>query len=94
MITIEYGAMSSKFSIEAESKLTAYCAICVQYQNNAFAVVIYSPDECKEDQWASFDGKISARLDEVFGGDDAFDKYFDDHIDEIKKAYNTIKRII
>jgi hypothetical protein len=90
----EYGAMSSKFSIEAENKLAAYVAICTHYNRSAHLVVIYSPEECKGDQWTSFDGKISKRLDEIFGGPGAFEEYTDKNIDAITEAYKSIKRIV
>jgi hypothetical protein len=89
----EYGAMSSLYSIEAKNKLTAYCVMVLHYDRNAFALVIYSPEECKEDSWASFDGKIAARLDEVFGGEGSFDKYFEENIEEIKACYKTLKKL-
>lgn len=94
MITYEYGAMSSKFSLQAENKLTAYATMVMHYNQSAHLMVIYSPKECKEDQWTTLDGKISARLHEIFGGvgeyrpeeNDAFDQYVESHIDDIKRA--------
>jgi hypothetical protein len=101
MTTFEFGAMSSKYSCKAENKLTAYVTIVAFYYSNAFAVVIYSPEECKADNWTSFDGKIAARLHEIFGGkpedypqNDAFNKYADSHIEEIRACYKTIKQLI
>jgi hypothetical protein len=87
-----YGAMSSKFSVMASDKLVAYAAMVYHYDRQAHLLVIYSPEECKEDRWASFDGKISDRLDEIFGGD--FDGYVMEHIEEIKEAFKTIKRLV
>ena len=90
--------MSSKFSLQAENKLTAYVTMIMHYDQSAHLLVIYSPIECEEDSWTSFDGKISKRLHEIFGGKDgepdAFDKYVEDHIDEIKSCYDTIKRLV
>lgn len=94
LVTYEYGAMSSKFSLQAPNKLTAYVTMVYHYDRNAFALIIYSPEECKKDSWTSFDGKISARLDEVFGGEGSFAKYIQDNIDEIKQCYKTIKRLV
>jgi len=94
MKTYEYGAMSNKFSIEAENKLTAYCVMCVHYDSQAHLLVIYSPAESKKDSWFNPSGKVSERLDEIFGGKDSFDKYFESNIEEIKKCYKTIKRIV
>lgn len=94
MKTFEYGAMSSRFEIKAENKLTAYAVMCLHYQNNAPLIAIYSPEECKKDSWMSFDGKISARLDEVFGGENAFDEYLKNNITAIKACYKTIKRLV
>jgi hypothetical protein len=94
MITFEYGAMSSKFSCEAENKLTAYCAMCLQYDRSAHLLVIYSPEECKEDNWCSLDGKISERLDEVFGGEGSFDKYLEENKEAVIACYESIKRVV
>jgi hypothetical protein len=68
--------------------------MCVHYDTQAFALVIYSPESSKEDQWTSFDGKISARLDEIFKDEGGFDKYIEAHIPEIKACYKTIKQIV
>lgn len=94
MTTYEYGAMSSRFSLQASNKLTAYAAMVYHYDRSAFALVIYEPEEAKEDSWTSFDGKIAARLDELFGGEGAFDKYVEEHIDEVKACMDTIKRLV
>lgn len=94
MTTYEYGAMSSRYSLQAENKLTAYAAIISHYYKSPHLVIIYSPEENKADNWASFDGKISERLDEVFGGKDSFDEYYKNNIVEIKEAYNTIKQLV
>lgn len=94
LIAFEYGAMSSKYSIQASNKLTAYCAIIAHYDKSNHLVLIYSPEEYKVDNWASFDGKIAERLDEVFGGEGNFDKYFEENIEDIKTAYSTIKQLV
>lgn len=94
MTKYEYGAMSSKYELQAENKLTAYAAMVWHYDRSAHMIMIYSPEESKEDVWASFDGKICARLDEIFGGEGSFDKYFEDNIQDIKKSYESIKRLV
>jgi len=93
-IKYEYGAMSSKFSCVAENKLTAYVAMCLHYDSQSHLLVIYSPEESKKDCWMSFTGKISERLDEVFGGVGSFNEYVKNHVEEIKKCYKSIKRIV
>lgn len=90
----EYGAMSSRYSLQAKNKLTAYAAMCVQYQSSAHLIALYEPIESKNDSWLNPMGQISERLDEIFGGKDSFDKYFEDNINDIKEAYNTIKQIV
>ena len=90
----EYGAMSSKYELEAENKLTAYATMCMHYQNSAPLVVIYSPESAKDDQWTSFDGKIAARLDEIFGGPDSFDNYLENNIEAIRACYDSIKQVV
>jgi hypothetical protein len=92
-IVYEYGAMSSKFSCEATNKLTAYVAMVAHYDSQAHLLVIYSPEECKADGWFNLTGKISEKLDKIFGGEGAFDKYVEDHVDDIKECFETIKRI-
>jgi len=90
----EYGSMSSKFQLEANSKLTAYATMVFHYQNSAHLIAIYSPIECKEDSWLNPTGQISERLDEIFGGENAFDGYVGNNIEEIKKSMKSIKRLI
>lgn len=93
-MVIEYGAMSSKYSIEAENKLAAYFAMCLHFGGNAGLIAIYSPEECKKDSWLNPVGNIMQRLDEVFGGEGAFDRFATEHADEIRAAYGTIKQLI
>ncbi len=90
----EYGAMSSKFSLHAADKLTAYATMVLHYNDSSHLVAIYSPEECKTDSWMRFDGKISDRLDEIFGAKGSFDKYLKEHISEIRECYKSIKRIV
>lgn len=96
MIIFEYGAMSSVWKLQAESKFTAYVAMVMHFNRNAHLIALYEPKEIIEgDSWINpFTGKISKRLDEIFGGEGAFDKYAEEHIDEIKKAYDSIEQIM
>ena len=91
---IEYGAMSSKYSIEADNKLTAYAGMIIHFgPKTAHMIAIYSPEEIKHDSWL-FASPLNKRLDEIFGGDGSFFKYLDEHMDEIKAALNTIKQLV
>jgi hypothetical protein len=94
MTEYEYGAMSSKFKLKAENKLTAYVAMCLHYGSSNHLVMIYSPESSKKDIWCSFDGKVADRLDEIFGGEGKFDEYVDNNIDAIRECYNTIEQLI
>ena len=85
--------MSSRYSVEADNKLTAYCAMIVHFGRSAHLIALYSPAECENDCWLNIYGKISERLDEVFGGKGSFDKYVEEHTEDIKKAYETIKQL-
>lgn len=89
----EYGVMISKFKLSAKNKLTAYATMCLHYQSNAHLIVIYSPEEAKKDSWTNITGQIYERLDEVFGGDGAFNKYLENNIGEIKECYKSIERL-
>ena len=91
-MVFEYGAMSSKYSIEADDKLTAYAAMCIHFGGNAKLIALYSPEECKKDSWLMAQN-TEARLNEVFGGDGFF-AYIDEHRDEVRAAYDTIKKLI
>ncbi|WP_256013186.1 KTSC domain-containing protein [Desertivirga xinjiangensis] len=94
MQKFEYGAMSSKYQVTAKNKLTAYCAMILQYGSSAHLIALYSPNEIEGDSWLNLFGQISDRLDEIFGGEGSFDKYFEENIDEVKAAYNTIKQLV
>lgn len=90
----EYGAMSSKYSIEADNKLTAYAGMIAHFGGNAAMIAIYSPEENKKDSWL-FASPLEDRLNEVFGGGErAFFNYMDEHVEEIRAAVNTIKQLI
>lgn len=85
--------MSSKFEIQAENKLTAYATMVLHYNRNAHLIAIYSPESSKDDSWMTFSGKISKRLDEIFGGEDSFDKYMENNAENIRKCYKSLKRL-
>ncbi|MDX5586531.1 MAG: hypothetical protein QNK20_16715 [Aureibaculum sp.] len=89
----EYGAMSSKFQLTCNNKLTAYSAMVVHYENQINMVIVYEPKECKDDNWFNMGGDTEKMLDNIFGGDGAFNDYIKKYKDDIVKAYNTIKRI-
>lgn len=94
LITFEYGAMSSRYSLQAENKLTAYVAMCLHFGRNNHLIALYEPKEIvKNDLWINPTGKVAARLDEIFGGECAFDKYAEEHIEEIAEAYKSIKKL-
>ena len=91
----EYGAMSSKYSIEAENKLTAYAGMVIHFAHNPFLVAIYSPKESAEnDSWLMRMNDLEGRLDEIFGGKGEFQKYLAEHQDEIKQAIDSIKTLV
>lgn len=91
----EYGAMSSRYSVEADNKLTAYAAMIFHFNESAHLIALYEPENVvKEDSWLNPFGAISKRLDEIFGGEGSFDKYAEEHIEEIKKAYESIEQLI
>lgn len=78
-----YGAVSSVYELEANNKLTAYL------------IALYEPKEIvKNDSWLNPMGAIAKRLDEIFGGDGSFDRYMEEHREEIIKAYNTINQVL
>ena len=88
---VEYGIMSNKWSVEAEDKLVCYAAILIHLGSNGYNMVMLYTEECKNDQWA-FSDNIEKRLKEIFG-EDVF-AFMDKHIDEIKKAVKTIKKLV
>jgi len=90
----QYGAMSSKYELEAENKLTAYATMVLHYQQSAHLIAIYEPLEAKEDSWMNFTGQISERLDEIFGGLNSFDKYVEDNIEKIKECWKSVNKIV
>ena len=93
-VVYEYGAMSTKYRLVANDKLTAYATMVMHYNRSNHLVAIYVPESSKQDQWTSFTGQVSDRLDEIFGGDGSFDKYFDDNSSEIQNCYDSIEKIV
>lgn len=93
-ITFEYGAMSSRFRLQAEDKFTAYATMVLQFHPTPQLVAIYKPEDlAKQDSWLMH-SPIKQRLDEIFGGKGAFIKYLNEHEKEIKEAILTIELII
>lgn len=90
----EYGIMSSKFSLESENKLIAYCAMIGHYSERPELIVIYSPEEAKADAWTSFDGKSIEILDKVFGGPGEWEKFLGENSEAVKACMKTIKRLV
>ena len=94
-MTYEYGAMSNKYSIEADNKLTAYAAMIIQFNSLPQLIAIYSPKESVEnDSWLMRTNDLQQRLDEIFGGEGEFSKYLLEHSNEIKEACKTIKKLV
>ena len=90
---IEYGIMSSKWQIEADDKLTAYAAILISQNRNASLVVIYN-EELKSDNWA-FAEDLEKRVGEIFGGSPSdFHHFVNTHKKEIRKAFETIIKLV
>lgn len=91
----KYGAVSSLYELEADNKLTAYAAMCFHFNKNAHLIALYEPKEIVEkDSWFTPFGKIAKRLDEIFGGDGSFDRYLQEHREEIAKAIKSIKQVM
>ena len=90
-MVVEYGIMSNKWSVEAEDKLVCYATILIHLGSNGYNMVMLYTEECKSDQWA-FSDNTEKRLKEIFG-EDVF-AFMDKHIDEIKKAVKTIKKLV
>lgn len=87
--------MSSRYSCEAENKLTAYVAMCINYGNNNHLIALYEPKEIvKDDVWLNITGQVAERLDDIFGGPGEMDVYISEHIEEIKACYKSIKQLI
>lgn len=95
MITFEYGAMSSRYSLQAENKFTAYIAMIVHFDSNNHLIALYEPfDIVKNDSWMSITGQVSERLDEIFSEFGGVDAYAENNIENIKASLKTIKQIV
>lgn len=91
----KYGAGSSVYELEADNKLTAYAAMCYHFGRNSHLIALYEPKEVVEgDSWLNPFGKIAKRLDEIFGGEGSFDRYFEEHREEIVEAFKSTKQIM
>jgi hypothetical protein len=70
-------------------------AMIAHFGRSSHLIALYEPEEIvKNDSWLNPFGMVSKRLDEIFGGDGEFDKYADEHIEEVKEAMNTIKQLM
>ena len=85
----EYGAMSSRYSLEAENHLVAISAMLLHYGRSNHLVVVYQPKDVPA--WFSFDGRISARLEEIFGGD--VEDFIKNNDGAVKAAYRSIQEV-
>lgn len=93
-ITFEYGAMSSRYRLQTEDKLTAYATMVLQFNSYPQLVAIYEPEDlAKKDSWLMHT-PVEPRLDEIFGGKGAFFKYLNEHEKEIEEAFQTVEKII
>lgn len=93
-ITFEFGIMSNRYKLQAESKFTAYATMVLQFNSNPQLVALYEPaDLAKQDSWLMHI-PVEQRLDEIFGGKGLFFKYLNEHEVEIKEAFQTIEKII
>lgn len=91
----EYGAVSSRFRLLADNKLTAYAAMIIHFGDSAGMLVLYAP-ETKVPEWSIFinGSDVAERVDKVFGGPGEFLNYIKMNKPEIEKCYNTIKRLV
>lgn len=94
MLLYEYGIMSSKRSLKAADKLTAYATMLLDYRANPNLIVIYTPETSKDDSWFLSEGEINERIDEIFGGPGSFLQYLEDHVKEIKACFKSIKQVV
>lgn len=69
--------------------------MCYHFNRSAHLIALYEPKEVVEkDSWLNPWGIIAKRLDEIFGGDGSFDRYFEEHQEEIAKAYESIEQVM
>lgn len=93
-IIFEFGAMSSRFRLQAENKFTAYAAMVLHFYSDPHLVALYEPEDlAKQDSWLMHT-PVEPRLDEIFGGNGSFMKYLREHDKEIKEAFQNVEKII
>lgn len=93
-IIFEFGAMSSRFRLQAENKFTAYAAMVLHFYSDPHLVALYEPEDlAKQDSWLMHT-PVEPRLDEIFGGKGSFMKYLREHEEEIKEAIQNVEKII
>lgn len=93
-IIFEFGAMSSRFRLQAENKFTAYAAMVLHFYSDPHLVALYEPEDlAKQDSWLMHT-PVEPRLDEIFGGKGSFMKYLREHEEEIKEAFQNVEKII
>lgn len=91
----EYGAMSSRFYLEANNKLTAYAAMLLHFVNNPNLIALYEPEEIvKYDSWLDPTARDLERVYRLFGGEDKFYQYAELNKSDIIAAYKTITQIL
>lgn len=92
-IEYRFGAMSSEYKVVSDNKLVAYAAMAYYYGESAHMVAIYAPESSKKDSWLDPLGRISERLDEIFGGEGSFDSFVEVNSLVISKCLNEIEEI-
>ena len=91
-MVFEYGIMSNKWSLEADNKLVAYATMILHLRDSVNMIALYSPkDVVKDDKWF-FSEDLNKRLEDIFG-ENPID-FIDRNIEVIKKAYETIKKVV
>lgn len=93
LVPYEYGNGKERYQLLAYNKLTAYATMLNHFEQDIYVIRIYSPEECKQDNWANYTGEVNRYLDEIFGEGDGYLKYVFSHMEEIEKCIQTIKRI-
>ena len=77
---------------EADDKLICYATIILHLNNSVPMIALFEPREVvKNDSWL-FAQPVEKRLTEVFGKNPI--EFINEHTDEIKKAYETIKKLV
>jgi hypothetical protein len=96
-MVIEFGIMSSKWSIEVDEVLVGIAAICIYLQSNAKLCMIYSPDDVRE-KYNLFsigtDETLTDKINKWYVSMEAFNKYVEKHAEELQKAFKTLKKLV